>query len=242
MDHTISAIMATYNGDKFIRAQIESILEQIGKNDELIISDDGSNDNTCEIIQEYAQKYDNVFVFDGPHKGYIENFQFLLSKTKNDLVMISDQDDIWEKNKVEKIKKVFDSNRDIWVVIHDASFINKSGVKLEGTIFRERNAKSGFLNNLIKSMYYGCCMTLSREYVDFILPFPYTVAAYDQWIGLYAEYKKKVFVLNESLIKHRLHDNNQSIKRSMIYRIWFRYIMLKYVISLEHRKTGIKVQ
>ena len=234
--------MATYNGDKFIRAQIESILEQIGKNDELIILDDGSSDNTCEIIQEYARKYDNVFVFDGPHKGYIENFQFLLSKTKNDLVMISDQDDIWEKNKVEKIKKVFDSNRDIWVVIHDASFINKSGVKLEGTIFRERNAKSGFLNNLIKSMYYGCCMTLSREYVDFILPFPYTVAAYDQWIGLYAEYKKKTFVLNESLIKHRLHDNNQSIKRSMIYRIWFRYIMLKYVISLEHRKTGIRVQ
>lgn len=238
MQYTVSVVMATYNGGKYVNAQIESILSQLSESDELIISDDGSTDGTLDIINHYAKINKNVVVYEGPHKGYIENFQFLLSKTKKDLVMISDQDDIWKCDKIKKVKQAFADNIQAWLVVHDASFINDEGKALEGTIFAERKAKQGFWKNWLKSMYYGCCMTLKKEYVDFITPFPYTVAAYDQWIGLFAELKKKSVMLNEQLINHRIHNNNQSVKRSFSYRIWFRYEIIRYVVALKHREMG----
>lgn len=238
MFKTVSVVMATFNGEKFIEKQIDSILRQLDETDELIISDDGSTDDTIKIIQRYEANYKNIHYYDGPHKGYVENFQFLFSKAKNELIMISDQDDIWEHDKINEVRRTFQMNPNSWVVVHDACFIDEKDQLLDGSIFDTRNAHNGFARNLIKSMYYGCCMTLKRDYLEFILPFPMTSASYDQWIGLFAELKKKSVILNKPLIRHRLHGSNQSVGRGFFYRLWFRVELLKYIILLIKRERG----
>jgi len=99
---TIDVLMATYNGEKYIKEQIESILNQTYKNIHLIISDDGSKDNTVQILKEYENKDKRVTVYvQKQNLGYIKNFEFLLTKIENDIYMLSDQDDVWKVDKIE---------------------------------------------------------------------------------------------------------------------------------------------
>ena len=135
MEENIDILLATYNGEKYIKEQIESILNQTYKNINLIISDDCSTDNTRKILTEYTQKDKRITVyFQNENQGYIKNFEFLLKQVKNPYYMLSDQDDVWLPEKVEKSiktlkeKKVSDirnrvkignnSSADIFVSIH----------------------------------------------------------------------------------------------------------------------------
>ena len=102
MNEKIDILLATYNGEKYLREQIESILHQTYKNIHLIISDDKSTDNTREILKEY-EKYNNIDIYyQEKNLGYVKNFEFLLKKVENKYYMLSDQDDVWLKEKVEK--------------------------------------------------------------------------------------------------------------------------------------------
>ena len=103
MEENIDILLATYNGEKYIKEQIESILNQTYKNINLIISDDCSTDNTRKILTEYTQKDKRITVyFQNENQGYIKNFEFLLKQVKNPYYMLSDQDDVWLPEKVEK--------------------------------------------------------------------------------------------------------------------------------------------
>lgn len=232
---TVSVVLATFNGEKYIKEQIESILTQLSEEDELLISDDGSNDNTIDIIRDCTYRYKNVKILKGPQKGYICNFQFLLSQATKDIVCISDQDDIWLPQKVSEIKKEFAQNKEAWVVLHNAEFINGEGCKLYGELFQIRQTRHGVIRNLIKSSYYGCCMALRRKYVDFIIPFPMCEYNYDQWIGLFAELHKKSIYIYTPLIRHRLHGLNQSVGRNIIYKLKFRIYTMLYILALQIR-------
>ena len=99
----IDILMATYNGEKYLEEQIESILNQTYSNFRLIISDDCSTDRTCAILKEYAQKDNRIeLYFQEKNLGYVKNFEFLLGKVESELYMLSDQDDYWFPEKVEK--------------------------------------------------------------------------------------------------------------------------------------------
>ena len=99
----IDILLATYNGEKFVKEQIESILNQTYENFNLIISDDASTDNTLNILEEYEKKDTRIKVFKKEkNKGLIDNFEFLLKNVTSDYFMFSDQDDIWKKDKIEK--------------------------------------------------------------------------------------------------------------------------------------------
>ena len=103
MKEKIDILMATYNGEKYLKEQIESILNQSYENINLIISDDCSNDNTKKILQEYEKKDKRIKVYyQKENLGYIKNFEFLLKKIENEIYMLSDQDDVWLPQKVEK--------------------------------------------------------------------------------------------------------------------------------------------
>ena len=232
---TVSVVLAAFNGEKYIKEQIESILSQLREEDELLISDDGSNDNTIDIIKDCTYRYKNVKILKGPQKGYICNFQFLLSQATKDIVCISDQDDIWLPQKISEIKKAFAQNKEAWVILHNAEFINAEGCKLHEELFQIRQTRHGAIRNLIKSSYYGCCMALRREYVDFIIPFPMCKYNYDQWIGLFAELHRKSIYIDTPLIKHRLHGSNQSVKRDIIYKLKFRAYIILYILMLQIR-------
>ena len=111
----IDILMATYNGEKYLREQIESILNQTYSNIRLIISDDCSKDKTREIIKEYEQKDNRIIAyFQENNLGYAKNFEFLLTKVENDFYMLSDQDDYWLPEKVEKtFNRLKETNADL---------------------------------------------------------------------------------------------------------------------------------
>ena len=97
----ISVCIATYNGERYIREQLDSILSQLSLDDEVIISDDGSKDSTIEIISSYLDSRIKVFKNNGKH-GYVGNFENALNHSSGDFIFLSDQDDIWELQKIEK--------------------------------------------------------------------------------------------------------------------------------------------
>jgi len=99
----ISVAIATYNGEKFIQRQLQSILEQLDENAEIIISDDGSSDNTLTVIKNFNDK--RITVLRNPEKGLIKNFENALKHTTGNIIFLADQDDVWVKGKVTTMIK-----------------------------------------------------------------------------------------------------------------------------------------
>lgn len=205
----ISICMATYNGERFIREQLDSILKQISENDELIISDDGSTDNTIQIIEYYAKIYNNIKLVRGPQLGVVKNFEYALKRAKGDIIFLSDQDDIWADSKVKKTIETL-KKADTILVLHDAYIVNQAGNVVFTSFFNYRGSKTGYINNIIKNSYLGCCMAFRKQLLEVVLPFPEKIEMHDWWIGLLGERIGKVKFLNDKLLYYRRHDKNVS--------------------------------
>lgn len=216
-DETIDVLMATYNGGKYLREQIESILNQTYKNIRLIISDDGSKDETVDIIKQYEKKDNRVIVFiQEKNLGYIKNFEFLLKKVENNFYMLSDQDDVWNNDKIElTYKKMKEDNSDLVftdleVVDSELNTIYPSFneyMKLQRKIVKYDGVKRQYLYNCIT----GCTVLSKKEFIDKLIPFPNEskYVAHDMWMGIVIAMYGKMSYLNEKTIKYRQHGNNQ---------------------------------
>lgn len=202
----ISVCLATYNGERFIKEQIASILEQLDKDDELIISDDGSTDYTLSIIQSFEDERIKIFHNKGKH-GVISNFENALSKAKGDCIFLSDQDDVWMPKKIEICIKRLQQNI---LVVHNANIINGEGINNGIDFFSLRKSKEGYWNNIWRNSYLGCCMCFRSELIQHILPFPPKIEMHDRWVGLIAQMYGKVYYEQDCLIGYRVHGNNVS--------------------------------
>ena len=205
-DYFISVAMATYNGEKYIKEQIESILKQLNKNDEIIISDDGSTDKTISIIKSF--KDNRIKIYDGPKNGVKQNFANAINLCKGKYIFLADQDDIWLDNKVSEVINAFETyNADC--ITHDCDVIYNGKVMID-SFFKYRHSKSGVLNNIYRNKYLGCTMAFKSDMKEKILPIPNDIEMHDQWIGVICDkYGKSVF-LNKKLIHYRRHDDNLS--------------------------------
>ena len=236
----ISVAMASFNGEKYIEEQVLSIVCQLNDDDELIVSDDGSSDNTLRIVTKLSSLYPQIHLIEGPQKGVFKNFENAMLHCKNDIIFLSDQDDVWIKGKVEKVKDVFEKHPEINVVMHRAYVLNQD----EKTTNLMVHYRKGFINNLIKSCYWGCCLAIRKKYIDQYLPFCVKGTAHDQLIGLLAEEDKCVYYEEEPLCYHRYHNNNQTFRKPLVKRISFRFKMLRDYMSCKyaHRKGNLNVQ
>lgn len=207
-DYIISVAMATYNGENYIKEQIKSILNNLNKKDELIISDDGSTDKTIDIINSFNDKRIKLIV--GPKKGIKQNFANAIKNCSGKYIFLSDQDDIWMKDKVDKVLTCFKNNNNIKLVIHDCNVIDKDLNIIENSFFKLRNSKAGILKNIWKNSYIGCCMAFDSKLKNNILPIPNNIEMHDQWIGIIAEKSGGSLFINDKLISYRRHDNNVS--------------------------------
>lgn len=233
----VSVGMATYNGAKYLREQLDSVLCQLSATDELVVSDDGSKDKTLEIIWEYQRQYPNIKLVEGPHKGVAGNFTNAIKHSSGDLIFICDQDDLWSPKKVSTVKKVFEKHPQINVVMHDASFCGADGEAIDqADVFELRKAKHGVLRNLLYSTYFGCCTAVRREYMMQLLPLP-DYALYDQYIGLCAESDHCSYFLRKPLIKHREHGDNWSGHQSLSSQIEIRRNLLKSLNEYKKRRS-----
>ena len=216
----ISVCMATYNGGKYIKEQVESILEQLGIEDELVVSDDGSNDDTLKVLSAFSDNRIKVYLNTGEH-GFVKNFENALSHSQGDVIFLSDQDDIWQPDKVRKIIPLFEYYD---LIVHDAELINGEGNSLCKTYYSLMHNNTGFLANLWKTRWLGCCMAFRREVLKACLPFPKGIVAHDYWIGMMGMVKFKYCFINDVLISYRRHNNNVSTSseassNSILYKL-----------------------
>lgn len=213
----IDILLATYNGEKFVKEQIESILSQTYENFNLIISDDASTDNTLNILEEYEKKDTRIKVFKKEkNKGLIDNFEFLLKNVTSDYFMFSDQDDIWKKDKIEKsINKLKEENSglvytDLEIVDEKLNVIYPSYWKYKQIykkIIKYNNFEALYLNNFVT----GCTILAKSKYIKDILPLPRNskFVLHDYWTALIISAKDKISYVEEPTIQYRQHKNNR---------------------------------
>ena len=206
----VSVCMATYNGRKYIKEQLESILSQISEFDEVIISDDSSSDDTLDIIESFGDN--RIIVYRNCFRNVVKNFEFAISRACGDVIFLSDQDDIWHPKKVERYLEQF-RNNNIGLVISNLQIIDKNGNPIDRFFFNQ-GFHSGLLKNIIKNNFIGCSMAFRKEIISKALPFPKNIPMHDWWIGILNLHYGKVLFLNKNLISYRRHNNNVTSESS----------------------------
>lgn len=218
MQEIVDVLLPTYNGEKYIKEQIDSILNQTHQNIRLIVSDDCSKDNTPQILKEYEQKDDRVEVYiQDENLGVVKNIEFLLKKVKNEFYMLSDQDDVWLPKKIEKsLEKLKEENADL--VFGDLEVVDENLNTIYPSFgdFMLLNRKiKKYINSYRVNYLYNCvtgCTILSKKNtIDKIIPIPskskYLI--HDHWIGIVVALNGKMAYMTEKYIKYRQHGNNQ---------------------------------
>ena len=207
-NNMISVCLATYNGEKYIFEQLNSILKQLSFDDEIIVSDDHSTDKTLNIIRSINDPRIKIFM-NTLGQGYTRNFENAIQHCKGNYIFLSDQDDVWVSNKVATMMKVL---RDSDLVISDALICDSFLEPTLGSHFQIHGTKEGFLNNWLKTRYIGACMAFRRQMLSKLLPFPKNskLCAHDYWIANVGELFYKVTLIKTPLIYYRRHDGNTS--------------------------------
>lgn len=203
----ISVCMATYNGEKYLREQVDSILAQLGENDELVVSDDGSTDSTIDILKSYNDSRIKILKNKGNH-GVNCNFDNALRYATGDYIFLADQDDIWLPDKIDECINALQKYD---CVVHDAIVVDNMLNIMSNSFFEGDNSGRGFWKNIYKNTYLGCCMAFNRNVLTKILPIPVTKAFYhDGWIGCVADLRATLIFIPFKGILFRRHDNNTS--------------------------------
>lgn len=236
----ISVCMATYNGEKYLREQVNSILAQLGTDDELVISDDGSKDSTISILKSYNDTRIKIFHNTKNH-GVNGNFENALEHSKGDYIFLSDQDDIWMPDKINTCVKALQM---VDCIVHDALIVDSDKNIVSESFFKERNSGSGFWKNLYKNTCIGCCMAFTDEVLKKSLPIPNTTAFFhDNWIGCIADAKFKLEFIPFKGIMFRRHESVNSCTTSKSkYSTFqqFTHRMIQLILIVERLYLRIK--
>lgn len=238
----ISVAMATYNGERYIKQQIESILKQLNDDDELIISDDSSYDNTLKIVCSFKNPHIRVYS-NFYRKGVVSNFENAIIHCKGDIIVLSDQDDIWALNKLEIIRYYFFKTK-YDILVHDAIIIDDKANKINDSFYKFRHSGPGVLKNIFKNTYIGCCMAFKKSLNLIILPFPKNLPMHDMWIGILGNIFGKVIFIDNKLIYYRRHEENSTsfsksnFKNILIWRMNLIYNIIKRYFRIYYKKEN----
>lgn len=232
----VSVCLASYNGEKYIKEQLMSILPQLGESDELIISDDGSKDETIKIIESIEDPRIKL-IHNKDRHGCIGNFENALKSATGDYIFLSDQDDVWLSGKYQEVCSLLENND---LVVTDSYITGDQLNILENSFFKYFKSGKGLIKNIIRSSYYGSCMAFNSRILNLSLPFPNTKEiGHDLWIGLVSEMSGKVLFYPKPLLLYRRHQSvfcnigvgSPKKSRSLFNKIWGRVVILTYVIK-----------
>jgi len=213
----ISVCMAAYNGSRFIELQINSVLQQLGPDDEIIVVDDASKDNTIALLKSITDPRIKIFK-NTSNLGVVKSFEKAISHSTHDIIFFCDQDDVWRFDKVQRMVDVFKSDSKITMVISNAEIIDDSG-KSESKLFFKK-FRSSFLSNLAVNNFLGCAIAFKKNAVTSVFPFPNNLPMHDSWVGLNHVIYGKIYYIDEPLFYYRRHDSNVTTgKRSSIINI-----------------------
>lgn len=234
----VSVCMATYNGAKYLTAQLDSILEQLGADDEIVIVDDASTDATRELLAGIQDPRVRVILNDA-NRGYVRTFERALGEAQGEVILLSDQDDVWLPGRVDAMASAL---RTAPVVATNLVYLG-SGERLASPLtgrpwfLREQSSGHGLRNEVTmlagNAPYFGCAMGITRPWRDVVLPFPEILTeSHDLWIATTANAAGRMRHLEQDTIQRRIHDDNASPSkprgvvpalrsRWLLIRLWF---------------------
>lgn len=211
--YTITIVMGTYNGEKYIAEQIDSIIHQTYQNWCLLIRDDGSTDGTVAIIQAYAQKNPNIFLLEDTHGnvGFNRNFMTLIEHADSPYISICDQDDVWLPNKLLtslNAIQVIEQSSDTPALVHSDALIVDSNLKpIAEKWIGKRGGIVGLNGIAFANAVQGASLMFNRALKELAVSTP-LLAPYDYHLALLSVLKGKRFFIQESLLLYRQHSNN----------------------------------
>lgn len=241
----ISVALCTYNGERYIEEQLLSILSQSLSVDEIVICDDRSTDGTVEIIKRIQQAYSNVniqLIINETNKGVTKNFEGALEKCKGDIIFLSDQDDVWEYDKVKKTLEVFNTDQDCLLTFSNANLIDANGKdigtglwELSKPILKDEYTIADFLGNRYVT---GATVAIRQELLKYTLPIP-ECWIHDAWLAINACVRGEVKYIDDKLVGYRQHENNVigAKRRSLVEQI--KHTIKNISRSIEFRTTMV---
>lgn len=212
----ISIALATYNGAVFIDALLASLVAQTHQSFELVISDDGSSDDTLAIIHRYMERMDIKILADGRKRGILRNFENALNGCSSDYIALCDQDDVWAPEKLaltldatKQLESAFEQNRPV-LVFSDLEIVDQSLNRIDASFFHHTNKSAqahNFEDFLLGNHVPGCAMFFNRALLNVALPFP-AVDIHDWWLIQVAALKGCLGFIERPLVKYRQHSGN----------------------------------
>lgn len=231
MELRASVAMAVYNGEPYICEQIDSVLERMDENDELVISYDASTDRTKEIIDRYAVRDSRVRVIINQNPGVQNNFNNAVMACRGKYIFLSDQDDAWIGDKIRTVVQTFEqTGADL--VVHDGYMTDAEFHPLPKTIFERSGTYNSPIRNIIQGTFWGCCMAFRAEMREILCPFPSeNKVGHDLWIGVMTGFYGKIVRVDECFLLHRLHGGNVTVtsRRKIPVIIRHRISLLKAI-------------
>jgi glycosyltransferase involved in cell wall biosynthesis len=220
-DRNQETCMAAYNGSQFIEEQLRSILPQLGGDDEVVVIDDGSQDDSAARVRTIGDSRIRLFAH-GKNRGIVRTFEEALRCAKGQILFLCDDDDLWAPNKVERFLKEFAGKGDVQVVVSKAALIDERGAHLpDGRVNRYGRFVSGFWRNVFVNHYQGSAMAIRASLLGTVLPFPCGRSfLHDAWIGTCNEAAGgKTAFIDEPLLYYRRHARNESQRHGALRQI-----------------------
>ena len=228
MKYKVDILMATYNGEKYLKEQIESIINQSYDNWTLLIRDDKSKDNTVSIIEEYERKDSRIKLLRDKkaNLGFVKNFEELLNNSQKEFIMFSDQDDYWEKDKIKNYIEILKKNESLLKIIKQ-KFINS-------VVAREKDTNSYFFSYIVQ----GSTVMINKRMKEISIPFLKAVTLHDRYFHLLAEFFGNRIFIDKTLTKYRQHaDNKIGAKGNILKKI-----LKKRYFDSEDRKLILEIK
>jgi glycosyltransferase involved in cell wall biosynthesis len=234
----VEVLLATYNGERFLREQIDSILAQDYKNIRVLARDDGSSDETVRILNEYEERYSGRFRVlplspgAGSAKG---NFLLLMKASTAKYICFSDQDDVWLPDKVTRTKQAMDELESQWggdvplLVFTDLQVVDDQLRTLHESFWAHEKIHPDRVHRLpwllVQNLVTGCTMMLNRQLLELSLRMPDDALMHDHWIALLASSMGKSGIVNARTVLYRQHDRNVAGVTKKVVRTRAQYLV-----------------
>ncbi|WP_154806452.1 glycosyltransferase family 2 protein [Sulfurovum lithotrophicum] len=235
----ISIAMATYNGEKYLTEQLDSVYAQTYKNIEVIVTDDCSTDETVKILEQYADTHGLKYYVNEENLGFVKNFEKAISLCSGEYIALADQDDIWLPHKLEFLLEKIG----LQLMIHsDCSIIDAKNEIVIPSWKKENGFMVGVENLLFKNVVTGCTVLMHRNLLDNACPFPEGVTYHDWWLALCAAEKNSLKYTDECLTRYREHaaqDTGRGDDSPVLKRV-YRNVKNRYRNMDFYRTVGYK--
>lgn len=219
----VLVLMSTYNGDRYLREQIDSILAQEDVEVQLLVRDDGSKDKTCDILDEYASQYENIKILKSNNVGFVKSFSKLLSIAQNykhqlDYFAFSDQDDVWKPKKLKiACEHLSRMNQNLPLLFTSNSECTDKNMNILG-LFHQKEPYRTKENVMIYATEQGCSMVFNKKAVELYNLHHPVISWHDRWMSFICNFFGEMYYTHEPLFYYRLHENNTLGGKTSLYQ------------------------